>query len=147
MNLFKKFRNLVICVLCFNLLCVTALAAPKTMADGGTFDAEYYTAQNPDVVASLGSDEATLYNHYLNFGKAEGRLPYEGYVETNSSSTTKSSKTSSTTTISNNTSVSSSTTTNNTEATVYITKTGTKYHTSNCRTLKKSKIAISSLKA
>lgn len=55
---------------------MTAFAAPKTMSDGGTFDSEYYAQQNPDVVAALGTDENVLYQHYLNNGKAEGRLPY-----------------------------------------------------------------------
>lgn len=41
------------------------------LADG--FNAEYYAAHNPDVVASgLG-----LYAHYLKYGKAEGRLPFD----------------------------------------------------------------------
>ncbi|MBR1471331.1 MAG: hypothetical protein IJ600_06780 [Lachnospiraceae bacterium] len=55
-----------------------AFAAPQTMADGGIFDAEYYAAQNPDVVAVLGTDANLLYQHYLLAGKAEGRLPYAG---------------------------------------------------------------------
>lgn len=51
-------------------------AAPKTMSDGGTFDAEYYASHNPDVVAAVGNNEEALYNHYLQFGKKEGRIPY-----------------------------------------------------------------------
>ena len=38
------------------------------------FNAAYYAAHNPDVVAA-GMD---LLDHWLRFGKAEGRLPYEG---------------------------------------------------------------------
>ncbi len=53
----------------------TALAAPKTMADGTVFDAEFYAKQYPDVAAVFGTDEAMLYSHYVNFGKKEGRLP------------------------------------------------------------------------
>ena len=56
-------------------------AAPKTMPDGGTFDAEYYAQNNPDVVAALGSDENVLYQHYLKYGKAEGRAPYKQAVK------------------------------------------------------------------
>lgn len=55
---------------------ITSYAAPKTMADGIIFDAEYYAASNPDVVAELGTDESAMYNHYKMFGQAEGRLPY-----------------------------------------------------------------------
>lgn len=59
----------------------TSNAAPKTMPDGGTFDAEYYAQNNPDVVAALGTDENVLYQHYLKYGKAEGRAPYKQAVK------------------------------------------------------------------
>lgn len=67
---------------------MTALAAPKTMSDGGTFDPEYYAQQNPDVVAALGTNENVLYQHYLNNGKAEGRLPYAATGSDSSASVT-----------------------------------------------------------
>ena len=54
---------------------INVYAAPKTMADGTVFDAEYYAETYPDVKAAFGNDEAALYNHYVNFGKAEGRQP------------------------------------------------------------------------
>ena len=53
---------------------VTAKAAPVQMADGTTFDATFYAAANPDVVAVFGTDAAALYQHYVMFGRAEGRL-------------------------------------------------------------------------
>ena len=56
-------------------MCVNA--APKSMADGGVFDAEYYAANNPDVVAVFGTDENMLYQHYVLYGKQEGRLATE----------------------------------------------------------------------
>lgn len=63
------------------ILCLTAgmsaAAAPRVMDDGGIFDAEYYAENNPDVVTALGTDEATLYQHYEQFGQSEGRLPYD----------------------------------------------------------------------
>ncbi|MCR5502300.1 MAG: hypothetical protein K6F53_04785 [Lachnospiraceae bacterium] len=40
-----------------------------------SFDAEFYAAAYPDVVAALGSTEQALYGHYVKFGKAEGRFP------------------------------------------------------------------------
>lgn len=52
-----------------------AQAAPETMPDGTTFDAEYYAASNPDVAAALGTDATALYQHYTQFGKNEGRKP------------------------------------------------------------------------
>ena len=39
------------------------------------FDAAYYAAQNPDVVAAFGNDSAKLLQHYLVFGIKEGRQP------------------------------------------------------------------------
>ncbi len=55
---------------------VHASAAPVKMADGNMFDAQYYAANNPDVVAIFGTGADILYLHYSLFGKAEGRLPY-----------------------------------------------------------------------
>lgn len=62
-----------IMVLCSGM---TVLAAPVTMPDGGVFDAQFYAATYPDVAAVCGSNTNLLYQHYLMFGKAEGRLPY-----------------------------------------------------------------------
>ena len=55
---------------------LTALAAPQTMPDGSQFDAEYYAATNPDVVAVYGTDANALYQHYVTCGKNEGRAPF-----------------------------------------------------------------------
>lgn len=59
------------------LLCgsITVMASPKTMPDGTVFDAEYYAQNNPDVVAAYGTDENLLFEHYVQYGKGEGRLP------------------------------------------------------------------------
>lgn len=57
---------------------MVAYAAPKTMSDGTTFDAEYYASANPDVVAAVGKGEEALYNHYVTYGKKEGRQPVAG---------------------------------------------------------------------
>lgn len=43
-------------------------------ADAADFDAAFYAQNNPDVVAALGTDPGILYQHYIQFGKAEGRL-------------------------------------------------------------------------
>ena len=51
-----------------------AEAAPEIMPDGTVFDGEYYAANNPDVVAAMGTDTAALYAHYQVCGKTEGRL-------------------------------------------------------------------------
>lgn len=59
----------------------TVLAAPKQMSDGTYFDAEYYASTNPDVFAAFGNDESLLWQHYLMFGKNEGRLPTNPNVE------------------------------------------------------------------
>lgn len=57
---------------------LTVSAAPQQMSDGTLFDAEYYAQQNPDVVAVMGKDAGTLYKHYLDYGKAEGRQATAG---------------------------------------------------------------------
>ncbi|WP_024864581.1 hypothetical protein [Butyrivibrio sp. FCS014] len=54
---------------------VDAYATPKEMPDGTMFDAEYYASAYPDVVAALGNSEAALWQHYMQYGKAEGRNP------------------------------------------------------------------------
>ena len=53
---------------------LTAFAAPETMPDGTVFDAEFYAQTYPDVVQIYGTDASALYSHYVDFGKAEGRL-------------------------------------------------------------------------
>lgn len=55
---------------------LSALAAPVVMPDGNIFDAEYYAGANPDVASILGTDANALYQHYISYGKAEGRTPY-----------------------------------------------------------------------
>lgn len=57
---------------------MTALAKPQTMPDGTVFDAEYYADTYPDVKAAFGMDEQALYNHYVQYGKNEGRSPAPG---------------------------------------------------------------------
>lgn len=54
---------------------MTAYAAPETMPDGTVFDAEYYAETYPDVKAAFGNDKDALYNHYVTYGRNEGRKP------------------------------------------------------------------------
>ena len=37
------------------------------------FDATFYASMYPDVVKTVGSSQKALYNHYVKYGKAEGR--------------------------------------------------------------------------
>lgn len=69
---------------------MTAYAQPKTMTDGNVFDAEFYAETYPDVREALGNDETALYNHYVQYGKSEGRLACA--VENNTSAMQASSK-------------------------------------------------------
>ena len=46
--------------------------------DADSFDPLYYAALYPDVAAAVGTSPEALYNHYVNFGQKEGRIPYEG---------------------------------------------------------------------
>lgn len=70
----KMIFTLAAMALCLGMFSTDVKAAPKTMADGTVFDAEFYAATYPDVVAAFGTDEALLYQHYVTNGKAEGRM-------------------------------------------------------------------------
>lgn len=69
----KRFGFVIAFVLAFFTVNGTALANEN-------FDAGFYAEKNPDVVEALGNDPEVLYNHYISYGKGEGRLPYEGAV-------------------------------------------------------------------
>lgn len=56
--------------------CVPTAAVPVKMPDGQMFDAEYYAANNSDVVKVYGTDANALYGHYMAYGRLEKRLPY-----------------------------------------------------------------------
>lgn len=52
----------------------TAVEENKPVAKtDGIFNAEYYAKVNTDVAQALGTDEATLFAHFVNYGMAEGR--------------------------------------------------------------------------
>lgn len=71
---FKKLRCFAIAAAVCALAC--AMALPASAAE--CFDAAYYASAYPDVAAAVGSDSEALLNHYLSYGKAEGRVPYSG---------------------------------------------------------------------
>lgn len=73
----KKIAALFMAVITVAGSSTSVYAAPVRMADGTVFDAEYYAQNNPDVVAVLGTDATVLYQHYQNYGKAEGRKAYD----------------------------------------------------------------------
>ena len=56
-----------------------AKAEISIYTNGYFFDAEFYAATYPDVVAAVGTDKIALLMHYVNSGEAEGRLPYATY--------------------------------------------------------------------
>lgn len=76
MKIRKILLSLAACIVAALCYSQTALAAPRQMADGNIFDAEYYAAAYPDVAAVFGNDANMLYMHYVLCGQAEGRLPY-----------------------------------------------------------------------
>ena len=45
------------------------------LADGTVFDPTYYATNNPDAVAAYGTSTEALLAHWLNVGRAQGRLP------------------------------------------------------------------------
>ena len=72
----KKSILLLVTLVLSSTFTMTAFAAPKDMGNGEIFDAEYYANTYADIKAAFGTDETALYNHYIQFGKAEGRQPY-----------------------------------------------------------------------
>ena len=50
----------------------------RQMPDGGWFDADFYAAAYMDIASKLGYSESLLYDHFLETGRREGRLPYAG---------------------------------------------------------------------
>lgn len=77
----KKTKNLVAVIMMALVLAgVTGGIAmlQHSLAAPGQFDPIYYAQTYPDVAAALGTDATALYNHYVNFGQKEGRIPYAG---------------------------------------------------------------------
>ena len=66
---------------CLALALFAFFAVPsKTYAMEPGFDAGFYAANNPDVVAVYGTDPEMLYQHYNDYGRAEGRAMNGGDV-------------------------------------------------------------------
>jgi len=82
----KRKLLIIVTAACMLFSSMTVLAAPKTMPDGGTFDADYYAATYSDVRSAFGNNEAMLYQHYKLCGAKEGRHPYAVGASTTSSS-------------------------------------------------------------
>lgn len=80
----KKIISTVSKVLCMVIalslfMSVDVHAKEKTYTVNGekiTFDAEYYANTYADVKSALGTDEKALLNHYVTYGRNEGRSPY-----------------------------------------------------------------------
>lgn len=51
--------------------------ATKMLPDGRHFDVDYYSENNPDLVAVLGFSPDALYQHFIHNGQKEGRMPSE----------------------------------------------------------------------
>ena len=52
-------------------------AVEIVMPDGTVFDPVYYAQWNPDVAATMGTSRFQLYKHYIEYGRAEGRVYHE----------------------------------------------------------------------
>ena len=52
------------------------------MPDGGDFDPVYYAQMNQDVVKMIGDSTLSLYTHYLQFGRGEGRAYMKAVTKT-----------------------------------------------------------------
>ncbi len=87
------------------LMSTVAISSTTASAASGTnvpsdFDASFYADTYPDLKEAIGTDAEALYNHYVQFGQKEGRLPNaQGKLSSASSSTTA---TGNSTSVSNN---------------------------------------------
>jgi len=79
----KTIRNMLMIIGAVVLLCAVmstdAYAKEKIYSVNGEkirFDAEYYAATYADVKNALGTGEKALLNHYITYGRNEGRSPY-----------------------------------------------------------------------
>lgn len=68
----RRILSAVLCAVMLLSLCVTVAAAVEENYD--TFDYRAYANIYPDLKAAYGYDAGKLYAHYVNFGKAEGRV-------------------------------------------------------------------------
>ncbi len=87
--MYKKIRKLFVCCITGATVVTSVLGqgVPFTIAyaqevvseelraeiEASLYDFEYYTMANEDVAVALGYDKEKLYEHWLNFGMAEGR--------------------------------------------------------------------------
>lgn len=76
MKYIKMLPATILFILTFFLLTVPVKAVTILTPDGIKFDSEFYAITNPEVVKEYGNTFDGLYRHYLEHGKAEGRLPY-----------------------------------------------------------------------
>lgn len=54
------------------------VAGTSIHAKAADFDPVFYAQTYADVAVAFGTDTEALYNHYVNFGQKEGRIPYAG---------------------------------------------------------------------
>lgn len=69
----KKIVTVVMAMAFMGVIVVTPI-----QAKAADFDPVFYAQTYADVAAALGTDATALYNHYVNFGQKEGRIPYAG---------------------------------------------------------------------
>lgn len=69
----KKLVTVLITVLTIAGNSITVHAVPERMEDGTLFDSDYYAEKYSDLMHIFGRNTKELYQHYKNYGKAEGR--------------------------------------------------------------------------
>lgn len=74
----KKIKKIIITFAMVLMVMAAVKATTIEAKAAGLFDPVYYAQTYPDVAAALGTDATALYNHYVNFGQKEGRIPYAG---------------------------------------------------------------------
>lgn len=67
-----KFRKRIVIATVMMAMIITG---SSMSAEAAKFNPAFYSAKYADVRAAYGSDVGALYNHYLNYGQKEGRVP------------------------------------------------------------------------
>lgn len=73
-----KSKKIITVLFTLGVIMLTAGKFALSVHAGSSFDPVYYAAAYPDIAMALGTDEQVLLSHYLTFGMAEGRIPFEG---------------------------------------------------------------------
>lgn len=74
-----KNKKIIAMITAMTIICMVAGTSIQARA-AEKFDPVFYATLYEDVAVAFGTDAEALYNHYINFGQKEGRIPYAGAI-------------------------------------------------------------------